>query len=191
MVDTFQVFKSPFKMCLLGDNLIIADIPNADYISYLTFNFNQTKSEAVSFITKYSVRYAYELKFIDSSSTAIFKCLNFYTRNNIFKITDKTATIDSIIHDFQGQTRPGSFFLDIQSNNVNAFKSVMDKIDQIRIIFEDEFDLIDISDTHILIYIWIDSKEGYYEDEIRPKRFACTYLHKKYFTNLEPNSKWF
>jgi hypothetical protein len=194
--NVLTVYKSPFNKLRLGKDFdggyIISDIPNINYNLFLSGGIENDISFEEDFINKYNNVKCFAFDGSINNLPNENPNINFVKKyigflNNEL-VTDLHYLID--IND--------SIFvkMDIEGGEVGWFKTLNDeqlnKFEQIVIEFhfpfsENEVDMFDkLNKNHYLIHFHGNNCCGLrnYNNVIIPNVFECTYLHKKYFTNI-------
>jgi hypothetical protein len=194
--SVLTVYKSPFTKSRLGkDNdggYIIAEIPNVNYTILLAGGIETDISFEEHFINKYpNVKsFAFDgtinaLPKENSSITFIKKNIGFENNKHITNLHDIIDINDNIF-----------VKMDIEGGEIPWIKSLsddqMNKFEQIVMEFHspfsnNEIDVFDkINRNHYLIHFHGNNCCGVrnHNNVDIPNVFECTYLHKKYFTDI-------
>ena len=194
--SVLTVYKSPFEKKRLGKNYdggyIIAEIPNIKYTTLLAGGIENDISFEEDFINKYKINNAYAF---DGTITKLPKKNSKITfiKKNIGFYNDKKNTN---LHNIINVNKCIFVKMDIEGGEIPWIKSLndeqMNKFEQIVMEFHypfsnNEIDVFDkINKNHYLIHFHGNNCCGVrnHNGFIIPNIFECTYLHKKYFTNI-------
>jgi hypothetical protein len=195
------VFKSPFKKIRLGKDYdggyIIAEIPNITYKILLAGGIEQDISFEEDFINKYpNVKtFAFDgtiNKLPNENKNIVFIKKNIGGENN---------EVVTNLHDIINQNDSILVKMDIEGGEIPWIKSLsdeqMNKFEQIVMEFHcpfsyNEIDVFNkINKNHYLIHFHGNNCCGvrHHKGVIIPNIFECTYLHKKYFTDIPELNK--
>ena len=194
--SVLTVYKSPFPKIRLGKDFdggyIICEIPNITYSILLAGGIQNDISFEEDFVNKYhnTKCFAFDgtIKNLPKKHDNIF----FIKKNIGFKNNENTTNLHTIIND------NNSIFvkMDIEGGEIPWVQSLSDeqlnKFEQIVMEFhypftEGEVEVFDkINKNHYLIHFHGNNCCGVrnHRDVIIPNIFECTYLHKKYFTDI-------
>uniref|UniRef100_A0A6C0HB99 Methyltransferase FkbM domain-containing protein n=1 Tax=viral metagenome TaxID=1070528 RepID=A0A6C0HB99_9ZZZZ len=199
--SVLTVYKCPFTKLRLGKDYdggyIIAEIPNVNYTIFLAGGINDDISFEEGFIDKYPniQTFAFDgtinnLPKENSNITFIKKNIGFENNEHVTNIHDIIDVNECIF-----------VKMDIEGGEIPWIKSLsddqMNKFEQIVMEFHNPFtdaeiDVFDkINKNHYLIHFHGNNCCGVrnHNGVIIPNVFECTYLHKKYFTNVPELNK--
>jgi hypothetical protein len=195
------VYKSPFTKLRLGkDNdggYIIAEIPNINYTILLAGGIADDISFEEDFINKYSNinSYAFDgtinnLPKENSNITFIKKNIGFENNEHVTNIHDIININECIFvkMDIEGGEIP--WIKSLSDEQMNKFEQIVMEFH--RPFSDNEIDVFDkINKNHYLIHFHGNNCCGVrnHNDVLIPNVFECTYLHKKYFTNIPELNK--
>jgi hypothetical protein len=194
--SVLTVYKSPFRKTRLGKDFdggyIICEIPDINYSILLSGGIENDISFEEDFINKYSNVQCFAF---DGTIENLPKKHNniFFIKKNIgFKSDEHNTNLHAIIND------NNSIFIkmDIEGGEISWIQSLnseqLNKFEQIVMEFhwpflEKDTEVFDkINKSHYLIHFHANNNCGVrnHRDVIIPNIFECTYLHKKYFTDI-------
>jgi hypothetical protein len=194
--NILTVYSCPYPKLRLGKDgdggYIIVDLPNLDYPILISGGISDDISFEEDFLNKYkNVKiYAFdgEINNLPKKNDNII----FINKNIGFNNDEKNTNIHDII-----DINDSIFIkMDIEGGEINWIKSLnleqMNKFEQIVIEFHtpfsnNEIDVFDkINQFHYLIHFHGNNCCGVrnHKGIIIPNVFECTFLHKKYFTNI-------
>ena len=198
------VYKSPFPKLRLGKDYdggyIISEIPNVTYKILISGGINKDISFEIDFINEYSnvKTFAFDgtinnLPMFAQPNVCENKNITF-VKKNISNVNDEFSVN---LHDIINLNENIFVKMDIEGSEISWVKSLndeqMNKFEQIVMEFHFPISNDEISDvfekinkTHYLIHFHPNNCCGVirYKDVNIPNIFECTYLHKKYFTNI-------
>lgn len=190
------VYKSPFQKIRLGkDNdggYIIAEISNANYKIFLSGGLGKDISFEEDFIKKYPNIPTFAFDGTINSLPKENEHITFIKKNIDFKNSENLTNLHDLIN-----VNDNIFVkMDIEGGEIPWIKSLvenqMNKFEQIVIEFhfpfsKREVEVFDkINKNHYLIHFHGNNCCGVrnHMNTIIPNVFECTYLHKKYFTEI-------
>jgi hypothetical protein len=194
--SVLTVYKSPFTKIRLGKDYdggyIIAEIPNVRYTTLLAGGISDDISFEENFINKYqnTKTFAFDgtIKNLPKKNDNIV----FIKKNIGFDNNERCTNIHDII-----DVNESIFVkMDIEGAEIPWIKSLsdeqMNKFEQIVMEFHfpfsnNEIDVFNkINKNHYLIHFHGNNCCGVrkHKDVVIPNVFECTYLHKKYFTDI-------
>jgi hypothetical protein len=194
--QVLTVYKSPFEKLRIGkDNdggYIIADIPNVKYNILLAGGIETDISFEEDFINKYPNVKTFAFDGTINNLPKQNNNITFIKKNIGFENNPRVTNLHDIIN------ANNSIFIkmDIEGGEIPWIKSLsndqMNKFEQIVMEFHspfsnNEIDVFDkINKNHYLIHFHGNNCCGVrnHRDVIVPNVFECTYLHKKYFTEV-------
>lgn len=195
------VYKSPFTKLRLGkDNdggYIIAEIPNINYTILLAGGILDDISFEEDFINKYSNIKSYAFDGTINNLPKENSNIIFIKKNIGFENNEHVTNI----HDIININECIFVKMDIEGGEIPWIKSLsdeqMNKFEQIVMEFhrpfsDNEIDVFDkINKNHYLIHFHGNNCCGVrnHNGVLIPNVFECTYLHKKYFTNIPELNK--
>lgn len=194
--QVLTIYKSPFNKLRLGRDYdggyIIAEIPNIKYTTLIAGGIGMDISFEEDFINKYPdvKTFAFDgtinnLPKHNDNITFIRKNIGYENSNYITNLHDIINANENIF-----------VKMDVEGGEIPWIKSLndeqMNKFEQIVIEFhfpfsDNEIDVFDkINKNHYLIHFHANNCCGVinHKGVIIPNVFECTYLHKKYFTNI-------
>ena len=194
--SVLTVYKSPFSKIRLGkDNdggYIIADVPNVNYKTFLAGGIANDVSFEEHFIQKYSNVKCFAFDGTIDALPNVRRDITFIKKNIGFENNEHVTNIHDII-----DVNESIFVkMDIEGGEIPWIKSLngeqMNKFEQIVMEFHfpfsyNEIDVFDkINNSHYLIHFHGNNCCGVriHNGVCIPNVFECTYLHKKYFTNI-------
>jgi hypothetical protein len=199
--SVLTVYKSPFTKLRLGRNYdggyIIAEIPNVNYTTFLAGGIEVDISFEEAFIEKYSNVKTFAFDGTINNLPKPNINITFIKKNIGFENNEKVTNI----HDIIDANECIFVKMDIEGGEIPWIKSLsheqMNKFEQIVMEFHapfsnNEIDVFDkINKTHYLIHFHGNNNCGVREHKgvIIPVVFECTYLHKRYFTNIPELNK--
>ena len=192
--SVLTVYKSPFPKIRLGKDFdggyIICEIPNINYSILLSGGIEHDVSFEEDFVNKYvNVQcFAFDgtIQKLPKKHDNIF----FIKKNIGFKNNEHTTNLHAFINDND------SIFvkMDIEGGEIPWIQSLnneqLNKFEQIVIEFHNPFLEVEVfnklNKNHYLIHFHGNNCCGVRNhcDVIIPNIFECTYLHKKYFTDI-------
>ena len=194
--SVLKVFKCPFEKIRLGRNndggYIIADIPNVKYTILLSGGIGGESSFEEDFVKKYPYTKAYAFDGTDDSLPNQNDKITFIKKN----IGYHNDTLNTNLHDYIFKNECIFVKMDIEGSEIDWIKSLsneqINKFEQIVMEFHypfsnREIDVFDkINKNHYLIHFHGNNHAGVriHRGIIIPDVFECTYLHKKYFSNV-------
>lgn len=192
-ISDLTVYKSPYPKVRVGKNYdggyVIADIPDIKYSCVLSGGISNDISFEEEFIQKYHVNcYAFDgtIGSLPKNSTINFTRKNIGGHNNE-KTTNLHEFLDSNDNIFIKMDIEGGEFAWLQSLN----QQQMDKISQLVIEFHQPFKhtIFNKLSNHVLIHFHGNNCCGTRPlDGVQvPRIFECTFIHKKYITDLIKN----
>ena len=194
--QVLTVYKSPFEKLRIGkDNdggYIIVDIPNIKYNILLAGGIETDISFEEDFINKYPNVKTFAFDGTINNLPKQNNNITFIKKNIGFENNPKVTNLHDIIN------ANNSIFIkmDIEGGEIPWIKSLsndqMNKFEQIVMEFHcpfsnNEIDVFDkINKNHYLIHFHGNNCCGVrnHRDVVIPNVFECTYLHKKYFTEV-------
>jgi hypothetical protein len=195
------VYKSPFTKLRLGkDNdggYIIAEIPNINYTTLLAGGIAGDISFEEDFINKYPNINSYAFDGTINNLPKENNNITFIKKNIGFENNEHVTNI----HDIINVNECIFVKMDIEGGEIPWVKSLsdeqMNKFEQIVMEFhrpfsDNEIDVFDkINKNHYLIHFHGNNCCGVrnHNGIFIPNVFECTYLHKKYFTNIPELNK--
>ena len=194
--SVLTVYKSPFTKIRLGKDYdggyIFAEIPNMNYTTLLAGGINDDISFEEDFINKYPNVKAFAFDGTISALPKENNNITFIKKN----IGSENNDQDTNIHDIINLNEFIFVKMDIEGYEIPWIKSLsdeqMNKFEQIVMEFhfpftDKEIDVFDkINKNHYLIHFHGNNCCGVrnHGGVFIPNVFECTYLHKKYFTNV-------
>ena len=190
------VYKSPFTKIRLGKDYdggyIIVNIPNIYYKILLAGGIENDLSFEEDFINKYPDSKCFAFDGTINNLPTENNNITFIKKNIGFENNEQITNIHDIINENE------SIFvkMDIEGAEIPWIKSLnheqMNKFEQIVMEFHfpftnNEIDVFDkINKTHYLIHFHGNNCCGVrnHYGVLIPNVFECSYLHKKYFTNI-------
>lgn len=195
------VYKSPFTKLRLGKNndggYIIAEIPNINYTTLLAGGIAGDISFEEDFINKYPNINSYAFDGTINNLPKENNNITFIKKNIGFENNEHVTNI----HDIINVNEYIFVKMDIEGGEIPWVKSLsdeqMNKFEQIVMEFhrpfsDNEIDVFDkINKNHYLIHFHGNNCCGVrnHNGIFIPNVFECTYLHKKYFTNIPELNK--
>jgi hypothetical protein len=194
--SVLTVFKSPFSKVRLGKDFdggyVITEIPNINYTILLAGGIQTDISFEEDFIKKYpnSKCFAFDgtinnLPKDNTNITFIKKNIGFENNNQVSNLHDLIDNNECIFvkMDIEGGEIP--WIKSLNDDQMNKFAQI---VMEFHFPFSDkEIDVFDkINKNHYLIHFHGNNACGIrrHKKIQIPKVFECTYLHKKYFTNI-------
>ena len=195
------VYKSPFKKLRLGKEFdggyIIAEIPNIKYTTLLSGGIENEISFEEDFINKYPINNAYlfdgtinKLPKENNKLTFIKKNIGFENNEQFTNLHDIIDVNDCIFvkMDIEGGEIP--WIKSLSNEQINKFEQI---VMEFHFPFTNkEIDVFNkINKNHYLIHFHGNNCCGVrnHNNVVIPNVFECTYLHKKYFTNIPELNK--
>lgn len=189
-------YNSPFSKVRIGQDYdggyIIADIPHVNYTTFIAGGLGDDISFEEDFIKKYPNVKTFAFDGTIDSLPTENKNITFIKKNIGFTNNDQVTNLHDIIN-----SNTGIFVkIDIEGGEIPWIKSLneeqMNKFEQIVLEFHfpfsnNEIDVFDkLNKNHYLIHFHGNNCCGVrnHMGVIIPNVFECTYLHKKYFTNV-------
>lgn len=192
-VKDLTVYTCPYPKLRIGKDYdggyVIADIPGITYSCLLSGGISNDISFEEKFIQNYQVEcYAFDgtVEKLPKQSTVQF------TKKNIGAHNNETTTN---LHEFLDSNDNIFIKMDIEGHEFTWLKSLssqqMDKISQIVIEFHYPFnqDIFNKFSNHVLIHFHGNNCCGLrnFKHSQIPNVFECTYIHKKYVSELIKN----
>jgi len=191
--EDLTVYTSPYPKIRLGKNFdggyVIADIPDITYSCLISGGI----SDDISFEEDFIGRYQVECHAFDGTISSLPKesSVRFTNKNIGARNTETTANLHDLIDNND------SIFvkMDIEGYEYSWLNSLsseqMDKFSQITIEFHKPFnhDIFKKFSNHVLIHLHGNNCCGLrmFKGVQIPVVFECTYIHKKYVTELIKN----
>lgn len=199
--EVLSVYKSPYPKLRLGRDgdggYIIVDVPNVNYKLLISGGISDDISFEKDFSNKFKDAkiFAFDGEINDLPEKN--DNITFINKNIGFENSEKITNIHDIIN------TNDSFFvkMDIEGGEVSWIKSLnkeqLNKFEQIVMEFhfpfsDNEIDIFDkINENHYLIHFHANNCCGVinHKGVNIPNVFECTYLHKKYFTDIPDLNK--
>jgi len=194
--SVLTVYKSPFPKTRLGRDFdggyIICEIPNITYSILLSGGIEGDISFEEDFVNKYHNTKCFAFDGTIGNLPKKHDNIFFIKKNIGFKNDEHTTNLHAIIND------NNSIFvkMDIEGGEIPWVQSLnneqLNKFEQIVMEFhwpfsEKEIEVFNkLNKNHYLIHFHGNNSCGVrnHRDVIIPNVFECTYLHKKYFTDI-------
>jgi len=199
--SVLTVYKSPFRKLRLGKDYdggyIISEIPNVSYTTLLAGGIEKDISFEEDFINKYPNVKSFAFDGTINNLPKENSNIIFIKKNIGFKNNELITNL----HDIINVNECIFVKMDIEGGEIPWIKSLsdkqMNKFEQIVMEFHfpfsnNEIDVFDkINKNHYLIHFHGNNCCGVrrHNGVNIPNVFECTYLHKKYFTNIPELNK--
>ena len=196
--DVLTVYQSPFPKLRCGKDYdggyIIVDLPNVNYTTLLAGGIDNDISFEEDFINKYPNIKSFAFDGTIDKLPKENNNITFIKKNIGFENNERVTNLNDIIN-------ANDFIfvkMDIEGGEIPWIKGLsdiqMNKFEQIVMEFhcpfsDDEIDVFDkINKNHYLVHFHGNNCCGVrnHKGVVIPNIFECTYLHKKYFTDI-PN----